>query len=301
MNLLLTGAWSDARNAIAQLEQAGHAAVFLQHECDPLPCPYDWVEGVVCNGLFLHHNIEKFPSLRFIQLISAGFDRANMEYIQKKNIEIHNARGVYSIPMAEFALCGVLQLYKQAFFFHKTQKKHLWEKNRDLKELFGQTVCIVGCGNVGTECALRFSALGCKVIGVDLYPTENTVFSQVFPLEHLTQALPKSDVVILTLPLTQESHHLFNTEVFKAFKPGSILVNIARGAVVDTSALTEALKQEILSGAVLDVFEEEPLTQDSPLWDMKNVLVTPHNSFVGNNNATRLRDIVFRNLKVLEL
>ena len=298
MNLLLTGAWSDAKNAMVQLTQAGHTIEFLQHECDPLPCSYDWVEGIVCNGLFLHHAIENFHNLRFIQLTSAGFDRVNMTYIQEKEIEIHNARGVYSIPMAEFALCGVLQLYKKSTFFHNAQKCHLWKKNRDLKELFGSTVCIVGCGSVGSECALRFSALGCNVIGVDMYPSENKAFSKISPLFELAQVLSKSDVVILTLPLTQESHHLFDNTLFQSFKPGSVLVNIARGAVIDPAALTDALEQNLLSGAVLDVFESEPLTVDSPLWDMENVLITPHNSFVSENNSTRLSKLILQNLSI---
>ena len=113
MNLLITGAWTGAKDYIEQIENEGHAVVFLQYEKDDLPCAYEWVEGVICNGLFLTHSIEKFVNLKYIQLTSAGFDRVPMEYVAEHNIEIHNARGVYSIPMAEFAVAGVLQLYKK--------------------------------------------------------------------------------------------------------------------------------------------------------------------------------------------
>ena len=109
MNLLITGAWQDARAQIPALEKMGHSVKFLQYEKDALPCGYDWAEGIVCNGLFLHHPIEKFENLTYIQLTSAGFDRVPMDYVREKGIEIHNARGVYSVPMAEFALAGVLQ------------------------------------------------------------------------------------------------------------------------------------------------------------------------------------------------
>ena len=126
MNLLVTGAWSDSKNCIAELETMGHTVTIMQYEKDELPCSYEWVEGVVCNGLFLTHPIEKFTNLRYIQLTSAGFDRVDMDFVKSHGIEIHNARGVYSIPMAEFAICGVLQLYKQAAFFRENQRKHLW-------------------------------------------------------------------------------------------------------------------------------------------------------------------------------
>ena len=105
--------------------------------------------GSYLQRLFLSHPIEKFTNLRYIQLTSAGFDRVPMEYVKVHNIEIRNARGVYSIPMAEFALCGVLQLYKQSRFFMENQKARTWEKHRRLLELSGKTVCIIGCGSVG--------------------------------------------------------------------------------------------------------------------------------------------------------
>ncbi len=295
MNLLVTGAWSDAKENIEQLTQLGHSVAFLQQEKDELPCAYDWVEGVICNGLFLSHPIEKFVHLRYIQLTSAGFDRIPMDYAKAHGIEVRNARGVYSIPMAEFAVSGVLQLYKQSRFFAENQKQHRWEKHRGLLELSGKTVCIVGCGSVGTECAKRFKAFGCDVTGVDLFLREDENYRVMLPLELLNPVLEKSDVVVLTLPLTDETRHLMNADRFARMKQGSVLVNIARGAVVDTEALLDALNDK-LSGAVLDVFEEEPLSEDSPLWDMENVILTPHNSFVGDGNAARLTRVILENL-----
>ena len=295
MNLLVTGAWSDAKENIEKLTQLGHNVVFLQQEKDALPCAYDWVEGVVCNGLFLSHPIERFTNLHYIQLTSAGFDRVPMDYVQSHGIGIRNARGVYSIPMAEFALSGVLQLYKQSRFFADNQKQHRWEKHRGLTELSGKTVCIVGCGSVGTECAKRFKAFGCDIIGVDLFVREDESYREMLPLAQLDAALQSADIVVLTLPLTEETKHLMNAERFAQMKQGSVLVNIARGAVVDTDALTAALSAK-LSGAVLDVFEEEPLAEDSPLWDMENVILTPHNSFVSDGNGARLDLLIVENL-----
>lgn len=296
MNLLVTGAWSKAIENIAALEGMGHCVCFMQYEKDELPCGYDWVEGVVCNGLFLTHPIEKFTNLKYIQLTSAGFDRVPMDYVKNNHIEIHNARGVYSIPMAEFAIAGVFQLYKQSRFFCENQKAHKWEKHRGLTELSGKTVCIAGCGSVGTECAKRFEAFGCKVVGIDIAVREIEHFSRVYHLNDVKEVLSNADIAVITLPLTEETYHMFNKDMLDAMKPGAVLVNIARGALVDTDALIAALNSK-LGGAVLDVFEEEPLDAKSPLWNMENVVVTPHNSFVGEGNSKRLSRVILDNLR----
>lgn len=297
MNLLITGAWQDARNMIPRLREMGHAVEFLQYEKDPLPCGYAWAEGVVCNGLFLHHPIENFENLKYIQLTSAGLDRVPMEYIRAQGIEIHNARGVYSSPMAELALAGVLQLYKHMDFFRENQKKHLWEKYRGLLELTGKTVCILGCGSVGTECAKRFSAFGCHIMGVATFRREQPFFDSVIPATELDAVLPLADVVVLTIPLAENTRGMMDAGKFRRMKPGAILVNISRGAVADTEALTEALRTGHLGGAVLDVFEEEPLAADSPLWDMDNVIITPHVSFAGDGIKHRLNEVILSHLR----
>ena len=257
MNLLITGAWNDGKNYIDEIKAMGHQVVFMQYEKDALPCAYDWVEGVVCNGLFLSHPIENFPNLRYIQLTSAGFDRVDMDYVTAHGIEIHNARGVYSIPMAEFAICGVLQLYKQSAFFRENQRQHLWEKHRGLSELYGKNVLIAGCGSVGNECAKRFAAFGCRVNGVDLFLREDSLYDNILPLEQLDEALKAADIIVLTLPLTEQTKYLINNERLGLLKPTAVLVNIARGAIVDTEALLRRI--DSLGGGVLDVFDEEPL------------------------------------------
>lgn len=295
MHLLITGAWQDAREHIPELE-AQHEIVFLQQERDELPCDPAWVEGVVCNGLFLYHPIESFPNLRYIQLTSVGYDRVPMDYVREKGIEIHNARGVYSVPMAEFAVAGVLQLYKQSRFFFENQKRHKWEKHRGLLELCGKTVLILGCGDVGTECARRFAAFGCRVLGVNRTVRENPAFASIAPLSALDEHLPEADVVILTLGLDESTFHILDAARLGRMKPGAVLVNLARGALVDTAALEAALPR--LGGAVLDVFEEEPLPASSPLWDAENVILTPHNSFVGDGNGEKLWKRIQKTLEV---
>ncbi len=286
MHLLITGAWNEAEAHFPLLESKGHKVCYLKQERDPLPCDPQWVEGIICNGLFLHHPIESFPRLRYIQLTSAGYDRVPMDYVRDRGIEIHNARGVYSIPMAEFAVAGVLAIYKGFAQFQRQQERHVWEKNRELRELAGSDVVIVGCGDVGTECAKRFRAFGCRVTGVNRTVREIEGFDRVVGMEELTRELETADVAVVTVALTGET-----VGAVKAcrLKPEAVLVNIARGPVVDL--------KDMRCAAVLDVFDREPLEHESPLWDADRVMITPHNSFVGDGNAARLSDLIIKNLE----
>ncbi len=297
MNLLITGAWPEAKKYVRELEALGHLVTILQQERDGLPCDPAWVEGVVCNGLFLYHPIERFTNLRFIQLTSAGFDRVDMDYVRNHGIEIHNAGGVYSIPMAEFAIGGVLQLYKQAGFFQKNQKAHRWEKHRGLLELFGKTVTIVGCGSAGTECAKRFQAFGCKVIGVNRTVKIDEAYDAIHPLDKLDIILPETDILVLTIALTGETDHLMDRRSLELLPRNAVVVNISRGMILEQEALCEMLLNGRLAGAVLDVFKDEPLGEGDPVWDIPNLIVSPHNSFVGENNRERLVEIVMENLR----
>ena len=296
MNLLVTGAFAWTDKELNKLRELGHEPVFMQQEKDALPCDSECVEGIIGNGIFLSHPIESFENLRYIQLTSAGYDRIPMDYVKENGIQIHNARGVYSIPMAEFAVCGVLELYKQSKFFLENQKEHKWVKHRRTKELYGKTVCIVGCGSVGTECAKRFKAFGCHILGVDIKPCLSEWFEEVISLDEFDSVLETSDILVLTLPLTDETKGMMNSEHFEKMKNGAILVNISRGAIVKTEDLLNALGYK-LQGAVLDVFEEEPLGSDSPLWNMENVIITPHNSFIGDGNHERMWTVILNNLE----
>lgn len=294
MKTIITGAFQASEAELDELRTLGLDITLHKDERTPVASPEQY-EAAICNGLFLYNDIEKFTNLKYIQLTSAGMDRVPLEYIKSHGITIHNARGVYSIPMAEFAVCGVLQLYKQSRFFAENQHLHKWEKHRGLLELSGKTVCIVGCGSVGTECAKRFAAFGCHVIGIDLTSREDSSYEAIHPLEQLIPCLADADIVVLTLPITEETRRLINRSTLESMKSGAVLVNIARGAIVDTAALIDALSGH-LGGAVLDVFEEEPLNENSPLWDMENVILTPHNSFVGESNLKRMMGVVAENI-----
>lgn len=296
MKLLLTGAFKCTDEQIEYLKSLGHETVFFGDEREKLDFDVSDIEGVICNGLFVYNDIEQFRSLKYIQLTSAGFDRVPMDYINQHGIEIHNARGVYSVPMAEFALTGILQLVKQSRFFYENQKQHVWEKSRTLGELAGKTAVIVGAGNIGAEVAKRLMAFDVTVVGIDITTDQRPYFDKIELLNNLDEQLKAADIVVLTLPLTDDTKGMFDKSKFDLMKNSCIFVNIARGQLVVENDLIDALKNKKISGAVLDVFETEPLEKTSPLWDMDNVIITPHNSFVGEYNDNRMLDVIIGNL-----
>ena len=297
MKLLLTGAFKCTDEQIEYLKSLGHEIVFFGDEREKLDFDASDIKGVICNGLFVYNDIEQFHSLKYIQLTSAGFDRVPMDYIKQHGIEIHNARGVYSVPMAEFALTGILQLVKQSRFFYENQKRCVWEKSRTLGELAGKTAVIVGAGNIGAEVAKRLKAFDVTVVGIDITTDERPYFDKIELLSNLDEQLKAADIVVLTLPLTDDTKGMFDKSKFDLMKNSCIFVNIARGQLVVENDLVDALNNKKISGAVLDVFETEPLEKTSPLWDMDNVIITPHNSFVGQNNNKRMFDVIISNLE----
>lgn len=294
MNVLVTGAFQLNSEELAKLEAVGYKVFVHPDERIPVEQPERY-EAVVCNGLLLYSPIERFTSLRLIQLTSAGFDRVPLDYIRTHGIELHNAAGVYSVPMAEFAVCGILQLYKQSRFFAENQTQHKWEKHRGLLELSGKRVCILGCGDVGCEIAKRLHAFGCHITGVNRTVRVLPDFDEVFPLDKLAETAAACDILVCCIALTPKTRGIVSEEIFDCLHDGAVFVNVARGALADEAALTKWLQNG--GRAVLDVFEEEPLPESSPLWDMENVVLTPHNSFVGDGNRARLWETIKENLK----
>ncbi|MGM9670620.1 MAG: NAD(P)-dependent oxidoreductase [Oscillospiraceae bacterium] len=291
MKTLITGALQLNPEQLQMLEAQGLEITLHPDERAEVPHP-EVYEAVVCNGLFLYHPIEQFTALRRIQLTSAGYDRVPLDYIRAHGIELRNAAGVYSVPMAEFAIGGILQLYKQSAFFRANQSAHRWEKHRGLLELAGKTVCIAGTGDVGREIAKRLKAFDCEIIGVNRTVRTLPNFNRMRPLSELPAASRACDILIVSMALAEETRGIIDQCIFDGLRPGAVVVNVSRGALIDESALIAWLRSERSGGAVLDVFEQEPLPESSPLWDMEHVILTPHNSFVGEHNQERMWETI---------
>lgn len=303
MNLLLTGAFKYTEKQLDKIRSLGYSLVLIQDECAPLEIDVSGIEAVVCNSLFLHNDISRFKNLKYIQFTSAGLDRVPIEYIAARGIFIKNAAGVYSIPMAEWAVLKILEICKKSRMFYEQQRRHQWEKQRDVLELAGKTAAVIGFGNVGKEAAKRLKPFGVKIIAVDnrsLNYGEKKVADMVLKPSETGKMLKKIDILILSLPLTEKTRHFLNKERLEVMKKNSIIVNVSRGGVIDQIALTEALQRGKFLGAALDVFEEEPLSESSPLWEMEKVIITPHNSFVSDKINERLFNLIMSNLSTLK-
>ncbi len=299
--ILITGALTLTDSLRSQIEGLSLDIIFVQNELEPLQEDLSQVEYVICNGLFLHNDISKFESLKYVQVTSAGLDRLPIEQIKESGVVVNSARGVYSVPMAEWAIAAVLSLYKNIPAVVKNQTKHSWAKNRTMRELSGKSALVVGMGSVGQEVAKRLWAMGVAVGGVDITNIDLPYVDTCHKIADLQSIIGGYDIMVLTLPLTPETHHIMNASIFNKMRQDAILVNISRGAVINELDLISALKDGKISGAALDVFETEPLCDSSPLWDMDNLLISPHNSFVSENNSARLERAIVENLhKYLE-
>jgi phosphoglycerate dehydrogenase-like enzyme len=255
--LLLTGAFKYSQEQLNKLESLGFKIIFVQDERKPLDIDVYDIDSVVCNNLFLYNNIKEFRNLKTIQLTSAGLDRVPLDYINKKGIRLFNARGVYSIPMAEWSMLKILEIYKKSRVFYKNQELHKWEKQRDLLEMTDKTAAIIGYGSVGAEIAKRLKAFGVNVISVNRQIREDEYLDESILIDDLDAALVKSDIIILTLPLTDETRHLINKDKIRLMKDKTVLINVSRGGLIEETELIEALETGKFLGVALDVFEEE--------------------------------------------
>lgn len=297
MKLLLTGAFSYTAEQIKELEEIVGEVIYIKDERNEISTDMSDIDIVVCNGLFLYNSIDKFKQLKFIQLTSAGFDRIPLDYVKSANIQVENAKGVYSIPMAEWVISMILQFYKKSRVFHMLQSNHEWVKQRDILELSDKTAIIIGLGNLGREIAKRLRSFDAYIIGIDLTYVETNLTDEFYTYDRLDHVLDRADILILSLPITKDNFHFINEERLSRLKRSSILINVSRGSLIDENALIKALQNNKIYGVALDVFEEEPLSSESPLWDFENVIITPHNSFVSDKIANRLYPLMKNNIR----
>lgn len=297
MNILITGALKNESALFTEIENLGYDIFYQQQETDELIIDPKLIDIVICNSFFLYHNIEEFINLKVIQLTSVGLDRVPINYIKEKKIKLFNAKGVYSIPMAEFTIMGILQLYKGAYNFFENQKFHRWKKNRNILELSNKCVAILGVGSVGKEIAKRLRGFNTINIGFDIKSFVSEYFDVVLNITDFDKYIKQIDILICCLPLNDQTKFFINKERICLLKNNTIVINISRGKIIDEDALYLALHSGKLLGAVIDVFEKEPLDKNSKLWDLKNIIITPHNSFVSNANQERISKIILNNLE----
>jgi len=241
---------------------------------------------------------ELAPHVGWVQSTSAGIGQfvKNMKYDQRMpNTIFTTASGIHARPLAEFVVMAVLMHYKGALRMFRDQHRKHWERYAGT-DLEGRTLAIVGLGRVGSEIARLSRALGMTVIGTDVKGSPEVV-DRYYELGQLHAMLPVADVLVLIVPHTPQTAKMIGAKELSLLPRGAFFINIARGAVLDEPALIEALRSGYLSGAALDVFTEEPLPPSSPLWEMPNVLVSPHSASTSDRENARITDLFCDNLR----
>jgi phosphoglycerate dehydrogenase-like enzyme len=219
---------------------------------------------------------KEMTNLKWIQLSSTGFDHLPKEYIQVRGIIVTTSKGAHAEPIAEYAFSTMLYFSRKIDRFLELQKNRKWDRLDFPTELAGSTLVILGMGYIGKEIARKAHAFDIHTVGINRSGAPSEFFNETYSIDQLEQILPKADYLILTLPLTSETYHLIGQKRLQLLKPTSVVINIGRGELLDEAAAIEVLKANKIRGMAMDVFHQEPLPQNSPLWDLKGLLLTPH-------------------------
>ena len=223
-------------------------------------------------------DLQKAKNLRWLQLSWAGVDAYAKMQRFPKDVLVTNVSGAFGVIISEYVVAGIVAQYRGFGVYRDNQKEHIWRQRDESSTVFGKRAVILGMGDLGSNVAKRLAAFGAHPVGVRRTVRDALVpfFEAQFAIENLDEALKNADILINCLPSTKKTLGLLTRERLEKLKKGALFVNVGRGSIVKNDDLVYALQNKQLRGAVLDVLEKEPLPEDSPLWDMENVLVTPH-------------------------
>ncbi len=261
-------------------------------------------DAEVYMGFGIHPDvIAAGPGIRWVHSGSAGVGSSITQELRDRDPVFTNTAGVHGPPMAETVLGMLLHFFRGFDFAVANQRRAAWDTepfyaaDSPIRELSESTVGIIGYGGIGRELGRRLTALGARVIGLRRTSAEDEDGVEMVTGEHgLDRILRHSDAVVVTAPDTPDTRGMIDADAFVRMKPDAVLVNVARGAIVDQEALIDALRERRIRGAGLDVFTDEPLPDDCPLWSLDNVLVTPHVSCVTDHFWRRETDLILHNL-----
>jgi phosphoglycerate dehydrogenase-like enzyme len=243
------------------------------------------------------HCLREGSPLRWVHSWGAGVDRIPLDRLEKAGIALTNSSGVHPYPISETVFAMMLGFTRKLHIYVRNQMEKKWHHAGVRAEMHGKTIGIVGVGAIGAEIARLARAFGMKVLGLRRTGEPVPEVDAMYGPDGLHELLRQSDYVVVTVPLTGETYHMFGAEQFRQMKENAFFVNIGRGKTVDTEALVEALRQGRIAGAGLDVFEQEPLPPEHPLWEMENVIITPHSSGSTEHYHERALDLFLQNLR----
>lgn len=244
--------------------------------------------------------LAQLPRLKWVQALSAGTEQLPLAYMEKHGILLTSAKGVHAIPISEYVLGMVLHFAKKVDKFQFLKQRMVWGQSEEMFEVHGKTIGILGTGSIGSEIALKARAFGMKPMGVNSNGRSVDGFDQVYALRELDQLLPLCDYVCAVLPSSPETRDLIDARRIALMKDGGVFINVGRGDLVVEEDLYEALRTSKLRGAALDVFRDEPLPYHHSLWQLENLIITPHASAKTNMYVTRALDIFLQNYNLFQ-
>ena len=214
--------------------------------------------------------------LKWLQLNNAGTE-GFCDGALPKDAVLTNATGAYGLAISEHMIGVLFELQKKLNLYARNQREHVWRSEGHVHVIQGSRVLVIGMGDIGTMFAQKMKALGCRTVGIKRREGRKPEgVDDLYTLERLERELPKADIVAMSLPGNQDTYHMMNAERLALMKENAVLINVGRGITVDTDALVKALQEKRIAGACLDVTDPEPLPAEHPLWDMENVILTPH-------------------------
>ncbi|WEL17007.1 Phosphoglycerate dehydrogenase [Halorhabdus sp. SVX81] len=253
---------------------------------------------VVSGGHFREALLDRAEALELFACMYAGYEHLPLETLAERDIAVTNAAGVHGPNIAEHVVGAFLHFARNFTRARRQQQRHEW-RHFQSSELSGSRVAIVGMGAIGRTIVERLSGFDVTTVGVRYSPEKGGPTDEVYGLDEIHEALVDAEYVAVASPLTEETRGLIGRDELQTLPPSAVLVNVARGPIVDTDALLAALRQNHLRGAALDVTDPEPLPNDHPLWDFENVLITPHVSGHTPEYYERLADIVAPNVETI--
>lgn len=245
--------------------------------------------------------LQYYPNVKWLQLLNAGYEKVDLTLLKQRNMIFTNARSVYCATIAEDVIAKILFLARNYQQHFKDQQAHFWPTDAQLPnknlDLSGRVLGILGAGAIGKEIAVRAQAFGLVVKGYDPYISHRTGFAEIYQgTDGLKKLLQQSDFVVTSLPVTDETKKIINAASLRGMKRSAYLINVARGAIIDESALIDALNQHIIAGAALDVTMREPLPADDPLWAAEHIMITPHRAAYGDQMEHKMCELIRRNI-----
>jgi phosphoglycerate dehydrogenase-like enzyme len=255
------------------------------------------VDILICYNPFDHIDLRDFNRLKFILLSSIGFDQLPLDLVKEMAITVCNNRGGYSIPMGEWIVMRMLEFSKHTRQIYENQNNKRWHMDTSIEEIFNKRVLFMGTGTIAKEGAKRLQGFDMTVVGLNTDGKSVEFFDECYPMSEALLELKKSDFNVLALPLTKATRGLVDASYFDAMKTESYLINVARGEITDEEALISALTNNKIRGAALDVFHEEPLKENHPLWEIPSVIISCHNSWISEKRNERRFDTIYENLK----